>query len=667
MTSAAPAWAQEEKYLDKKPRCPYGPATTYYITLEGLKDNLGRFRSLAHERRVGNIHRFTFVQCHGNRLQNLGNNGTATKPIYFLMPQQIGITSGFCAYDAYFRSPAQIRYYDTKSPYTCLHTMLARFGSLYADVCHTRNVTPYWNIGVNFRHMRTDKEWIPDFSPGDRNAMADGLDVSTHLKTPDGSYQLVAHALIMKHRVRETGGIGAWKSKGLYNYKKEKELLEFQKLWKQNAWVDNRLRGYGEDAEPESSDYRRRFHLYHQLALRDVLWAYHELEIEKQACLFKITLEKASSSNASKKDSTNKTVLGGSPSDLEEQLKYTNTLRTIGNEAGLKGEWRDFFWRSYYRHKNLAWKPHHTSTPDDGHEHYAGLRTRYHLAADNYAHLGGEYLFGGLYKARAGYTTPLWEVAGERATYAPSLLSQRYHAYQRQWNNAFRPITATQMRGSVRLGISGVLFRPGICLTRVENPVYFEYDSENWFEQDLVKRNPKFERPELNAFAQKRCIVAKPHQAAAHANVMVIDADLDFAPGMGIHWDNTIVFAQTFGPEANAFKVPDFMINSKLYYARETESGNAVLETGIDLHAKTSYKADAYDPVTQQFYVQDAFTVYSYPVVDLFCNFRISSFVGFAKLSHINEYVPSPSYFVTPFYPGQRLAFDVGFNWSFFD
>jgi Putative porin len=115
--------------------------------------------------------------------------------------------------------------------------------------------------------------------------------------------------------------------------------------------------------------------------------------------------------------------------------------------------------------------------------------------------------------------------------------------------------------------------------------------------------------------------------------------------------------------------MPTFLINSRLYYTDTTAADNGTFETGIDMHWKSSYMADGYDPITQQFYLQDEFTVYSYPVIDLFLNFRIKSFSAFLKFSHCNEswLAPASGYFVTPLYPGQKKAFDIGLSWSFFD
>jgi len=59
---------------------------------------------------------------------------------------------------------------------------------------------------ANFRNMMTDKEWIPS-GWGDRNVIAYGLDLFTYYKTENEQYQLLAHCLLAKHCVQETGKI----------------------------------------------------------------------------------------------------------------------------------------------------------------------------------------------------------------------------------------------------------------------------------------------------------------------------------------------------------------------------------------------------------------------------------------------------------------------------
>ena len=635
------AQAQEEKYLDAQTQDVYNATTTLFTTQENIQYNQKGYKAIADDMSISGMHRFTFVQQSSNKLQNLGNNGTATKPIFYVIPSTIGVTSGFHAYDIYFRSPYQFRYYDTKSPYSKLYVMLARFGSFYADVCHSRNVTPNWNVGTNFRNMMTDKEWIPS-RLNDRNVVSYGLDLFTHYKTDNEQYQLLAHFLIAKHRVRETGGICT------EQYQRSPHSMPEHTLWKMN--MVNRLRSSDSKKEPESNDARKRFYLYHQLALAEQLWVYHELETCKNKHQFK----------ADSLMGDTEVFLGGNKNktDTQEAIDTTTAFRNTQNEWGVKGDWKDWFYCGYYRHKKLEFRPQQERNNQYLREHYVGLSTRHQLANNtDVLHLRGEYLLQGCYKARIAYEGARFDLACERSRYKPSFLEQYNYGYHRNWEEQFTPPTATQISGGFLLTGSRVLLRPHVCFTRINDHIYFEhkFKGSKYTRGTEVKNEVK--------------MIAAPRQTNKHADLAILGTDLGLAFGAHIHWDSELTAATVLGPSAKLFNMPTFLINSRLYYSDTTDAGNGTFETGIDVHWKSMYKADAYDPVTQQFYLQDTFTIHSYPVIDLFLNFRIKSFSAFLKFSHCNEFwlAPAPGYFVTPFYPGQKKAFDIGINWSFFD
>ncbi len=618
------AQEQEEKHLDTQPQDIYNATTTLFTTQEDIQYNQKDYRAVADDMSISGLHRFTFVQKYGNKLQNLGNNGTASKSIFYIIPKDIGLTSGFHAYDIYFRSPDQFRYYDTQSPYSKMYIMLARFGSFYADVCHSRNVTPHWNIGINFRNMMTDKEWIPS-NRNDKNVISHGLDLFTHYKTEGEQYQLLAHYLIAKHRVRETGGI--------YTPRYAKSNDE-QAFWKHN--MQNRLQG-GSQGHPESSDARKRFHLYHQFALTEQLWTYQELEIQKNKYQF----------TADPLHERTKTSLGGRKTDTQQVIKDTTTVGAAHHELGIKGDWRNFFYCGYYRYKKIEFELPKGWDNLDLDEQYIGLRTRYSFGDGNHTlQATGEYLWPEFYKVRAAYEGALVELACEQIRHKPSFVEQSYHGYHRNWNKHYTPPTATQIRGGFKLANSKIQLRPYASWTRIHNHIYFKHKSE-----------------------ERHAIATEPTQAEKHADIATLSTDLGLALGRHIRWDSELTIAGTLGPNAHILNVPTLLANSRLYYTDTTATGNGTFEAGIDMHWKSSYKADAYDPVTQQFYLQNEFNAYSYPVIDLFLNFRIENFSAFIKFSHCNEFwlSPAPGYFVTPLYPGQKKALDIGLNWSFFD
>ena len=208
------------------------------------------------------------------------------------------------------------------------------------------------------------------------------------------------------------------------------------------------------------------------------------------------------------------------------------------------------------------------------------------------------------------------------------------------------PPTALCASGGFQIANNKVRLKPRMSYTRINNHIYFAHK-----------------------LAKGHAMIAEPRQAKKHVDMVMLSTELELALGRRIHWDSELTVADTLGPNASVLKIPTFLINTRLYYTRTTAAGNGSFEAGIDVHWKSSYEADAYDPVTQQFYLQDKFTVHGYPIIDLFLDFRIKNFNAFLKFSHCNEswFAPAPGYFVTPFYPGQKKALDIGLSWSFFD
>lgn len=604
-------WAQEDKYVDNRERDVYNPTTTQFTTQANVKHHLGGYRAIADDLNIHQIHRFTLVQGHGNMLQNLANHGTAVKPIFYTMPETIGFSSGFHVYDPYFRSPHQFRYYDTKSPYTKFDVTLAHFFKDFTDsngdICYSRNITPYWNIGSNLRILRTGKGRLATSSEAN-NVRSDVLDIFTHYKTEDDRYQVLAHMLAGNHRVQETGGI--------VPEREAKEIL--------NHPIDVNARL--QEGE-ESSDTLRRFHLYQQLKFTEQLWGYHELSAQKVDNFFGIPAPPAYRNDNNKQC---------------EPRGPTNQAWSAYNEIGLKGDSKDLFGSGYYRHKYIKLKQ--SGLHDKRHEHYMGLRARYYLKTltdffyFNSTHLlhDGRHLLPGLHKTSIGYQGSIFEASCERASYQPSFLAQYFLEDDTPQSRQFVPPTATQVQGSIRLEKYGIYLKPRIGFTRVEKHIYFGKDKT-------------------------------PKQDAHYANLVKGGTDFCFPLGKSFYWDGELTAAQTLGPGAAIFRIPAYLLNTRLYYAHSNEEGNGMVECGADMHWKSSHHADAYESSIQQFHLQDDFEVYSYPILDLFVNFRIKHLSMFFKFSHWNEHFYLPGYFATPYYPGPSKAFDIGVKWHFFD
>src|SRR5690606_24541692 len=138
--------------------------------------------------------------------QYLGNLGSAAKSTYYDIPRQIGRTSGFHVYDLYYQSTDSLRYYNTKSPHTNLAAFFGGGNRNQLDIAFTRNVTPKWNVGFDFRTIRATKVLNPT-RRDDHFTVQNYYDIHTNYQSEDDKYFLLAHFKRMKHLVNEQGGI----------------------------------------------------------------------------------------------------------------------------------------------------------------------------------------------------------------------------------------------------------------------------------------------------------------------------------------------------------------------------------------------------------------------------------------------------------------------------
>jgi hypothetical protein len=157
---------------------------------------------------------------------------------------------------------------------------------------------------------------------------------------------------------------------------------------------------------------------------------------------------------------------------------------------------------------------------------------------------------------------------------------------------------------------------------------------------------------------------AKPQQSETSQRLFggELAHHIQFGP---IHFENFVAYTNT--EEADKIRVPEWFFDSKLYYQGYLFKKALFGQFGIQAIMPADYFADAYMPVTQQFYLQNDFMITRYPVIDVFINADIKTLNVFLKMSHVNNELWEPGYFVTPGYPGMRRSFIFGLKWMFFD
>lgn len=101
------------RIIDDSTKNIYGPKTARWITEEDIFRDKLIFQPI--DTSITNYHRWVYTQKFNNTYKDLGFVGTALNSIFPVDPTNIGVSTGYLAYEPYYKSE-EVRYFDTKSP-----------------------------------------------------------------------------------------------------------------------------------------------------------------------------------------------------------------------------------------------------------------------------------------------------------------------------------------------------------------------------------------------------------------------------------------------------------------------------------------------------------------------------------------------------------------------
>ena len=99
----------------------------------------------------------------------------------------------------------------------------------------------------------------------------------------------------------------------------------------------------------------------------------------------------------------------------------------------------------------------------------------------------------------------------------------------------------------------------------------------------------------------------------------------------------------------------------------KSTGGRANLHIGIESWINSKYYMPDFDPALNRFFMQREEKLGYYPYFDAFISVHIKRLVGFIRFEHINAGIISVSYFDAYSYPSRPFDFKFGFSWTFYD
>lgn len=599
--------------LDDSTKAIYGPSTTTYILEEDLYNIKGKPHFI--DTSLTNVHLYDYLYG-ANPYQNLGLLGTPLNPIYYTPPQTIGKNLGITIYDPYAYDPEGIKYYDTKSPYTRLRYVQGSRGQQILEANFSRNVNPRWNLGVDFRRITSIKQ-VGSIVSRDPQTSSYAAAVYTRYSSKNQRYQLLFNYTHLHHTNNEFGGV------------KPSDTTRIQELTSYRV-LDGLL-----NSGATTRERRNNLHLYHQYGiLKDsVLQIFHigdyqyrdnryrDLAIASDSFYFNLP----------------------EPRNNQEMTDRTD-FDLLENRIGLKGQVRALNYKAYFRTKQFWYKQisDTVQTSYEYKENFAGGELAYVFNDTSIVSVSGQrYLGGDDHYLKAYFTGRFLSGGFYRINYSPTLVQLNYIGNFFSWNNeGFKNTETDNLWLDLNLRVGQVLrINPGIRYTSIKDFIYF---SENYVP---VQENStiKLYMASMNFFLRL---------GKFNINERLIYTKFDGAPVMN---------------------VPEIYSHTRAYFQTRAFHKAATLQLGVDAFWRSTYKANAYMPILEQFYLNNSVQVKEFMLVDVFLDVRVKRANVFVKVSNVFQGIGGPSspfrktYYTTPGYPGLPRSFDFGIMWMFFD
>jgi len=154
-----------------------------------------------------------------------------------------------------------------------------------------------------------------------------------------------------------------------------------------------------------------------------------------------------------------------------------------------------------------------------------------------------------------------------------------------------------------------------------------------------------------------------PNQTGDEILVLSAYLDKDFQYRR-LHFRTRVLWQKASNEEY--IHLPDLSSFISTFY-QFTISKVMFTQIGADVRYNTKYYADAYEPSTGLFYLQNDSKYGNYPYIDVYANLRLKRTRVFFKFMNIGTNFLNGVYMTTPHYPMNRATFRLGVSWAFYD
>jgi hypothetical protein len=592
--------------LDDSTKQIYGPQTMSYYLEEDVLNGRGVKNSV--DTSLHMFHRYLFQERSGFLTAHLGNEGTAVRNVFVKRPDQIGTQMGYNAYMPYAFATDEVKYYQTKSPYSDIEYYLGAGGQTRLNFTFARNIDSLWNMGFEIQRQVSDK-FLTDknYKSGDQTLTGQwGVLFQTNFRTRNNRYRLLSHLNYFDMGIQDQGGI---------------QLLNGLDPTSALKYTDNGA--LFSNSGVQSNDSFIKFHFYHEFIGFKGLQFFQRVDVENRTAKFK---------DMDFVTNLSKAYYPKNYGTQTDSLYNENQLQSYSHQTGFKGIFRGFTYRTYFKQRYWEVNNPMAGLQRNRLENYVGLflQQKFNDKIDFTA--DGEYLLGSDYRLQASFISPYFQLKASRSSVSPSVAQNWSYNAAFRWNQSFENVLFDELTGTLDLHSKKVYFRPTVTIQRIAHYAYFD-------------------------------TLATAKQAADALGIF----RTGFSAG-GTHgkfeWSSLVLANTKTGPDV--LRMPSLFVNANLALNVQYKK-LLYLQFGFDVHHQSAYYADAYMPVMQQYHLQNHYEIPEFVQADAYVTLRINRVRLFFKMQNVTQGLVNSNYYTAYLHPAMARSFGYGVRWLLFD
>jgi Putative porin len=598
--------------LDDSTKAIYGPKSTRYFLEEDVFNNQTINYSI--DTSHINFHqKYLTKRIYQSEIQDLGNNGTSSKHIFYEANQNLGIQFGYNAFNFSRLDLNRVRYFNTKSPFSEMIYYQGGRGQDYAKFVHSQNVQKQLNFTVEIENFASTKILGSPQGRDDRLLKNWNVSLQSNFTSKNNKYILLGGFNFFSHYQVEQGGIlpsGIDRFDETFSYTNEVVKMK----------------------SASNTQKSKNLHLYQQYKIAKGFQVYHVFDA------------------GFIDNDVNTSYFKGFYKYLSVKSQKQNIKDSIGfyaieNKFGIKGRYKGYNYRLHVKARKIGFTSADSSLMNKT-ELYTGFWTAYYfkdstnkLIAEGEIGSNADFILKGNLFTKFGFAQFI------NSNFSPSFVQNYstllYSDLKKVADFNQTNITELKIFPSIPF-VKNLAFKPFLSLTNIKNNIYFDsLTNVRQFEKNIQ-------------------LLRIGLQSVVYKKEWVFESNFSFNQSS----NSVIIRIPTLFFDLNV---------SKSY----TFAKKLLLQSGIHLNIQSKYFADAYNPQNGQFFIQNYMKIQGYPNLDFFTNmkinrvrlfFHVNNFTNIKNNSTVNILkFFNKGYFTTPSYTALPMSVGFGINWPLFD